>query len=69
VADDIVKRLGSILDSEMSPTERAVICAAAAEIERLRKLGDDMAYWYENLGPSMTMRDAVEAWKEARRER
>jgi hypothetical protein len=38
-----------------------------SEIERLRNLGDDMAYWYENLGPSMTMRDAVEAWKEARR--
>ena len=39
----------------------------AAEIERLRELGDAMAYWYENLGPSMTMRDAVYAWQEARR--
>lgn len=34
-SSDIVKQLSTILDSEMSPTERAVICAAASEIERL----------------------------------
>ena len=35
-SSDIVKQLSTILDSEMSPTQRAVICAAASEIERLR---------------------------------
>ena len=49
MSDDIVERLGSILDSEMSPTERAVIHAAQAEVERLRQTVRDRYGWNEHL--------------------
>ena len=64
---ELVDDLRNAIANDPDPWDVTLYGRAANEIERLRKLGDDMAYWYENLSPSMTMRDAVEAWKEARR--
>jgi len=81
-SSDIVTQLSTILDSEMSPTERAVICAAASEIERLesqvqmlaglsRRLliaGDRLAVAFRTLGGLDVAHDAaLRAWEEARR--
>jgi hypothetical protein len=70
VTADIVERLGSILDSEMSPTERAVIHAAQAEIERLRaELAAERALAEAANGgtPIPWTIATIAAWQEARR--
>jgi hypothetical protein len=66
--DDIVVRLGAILDPEMSPTERTVIREAQAEIERLRAAGDALAEWLLRIVPDQDrdLNDALTEW-EARR--
>ena len=56
-SSDIVKQLSTILDSEMSPTERAVICAAASEIERLRADVEQLRINLANASTGRALRD------------
>lgn len=62
MADDIIDRLRcSYADP---PCEQCTFCAARAEIERLRALGDDLA---EECWNNRSADAAVKAWWEARR--
>lgn len=63
--DDIVTRLRHQWTGEYDPTGK-MLAEAADEIERLRQLGDTMAYFVRS-GDGKEMYSAVYAWEEARR--
>lgn len=63
---DIVIELQHLGDSTPHNQGRSTIYSAISEIERLRQLGDTMAYFVRS-GDGKEMYSAVHAWEEFRR--
>jgi hypothetical protein len=66
VADDIVTFLRDDEQNNPTPMQALLSGYAADEIERLRRLGDTLAY-HVRADEAKEMYSAVHAWEEARR--